>query len=104
MGTACDMAAKGGKTNTFVGSPYWYGMVWYGMVWYGMVWYDIPRSTIFILFYVILRNTKTDLALYLFFRIAPEVIMAMENGTYRLSADIWSLGITLIGLFSLVWV
>ena len=26
MGTACDMAAKGGKTNTFVGSPYWYAV------------------------------------------------------------------------------
>ena len=64
----------------------------------------LTYKNIFILFYVILRNTKTDLTLYLFFRIAPEVIMAMENGTYGLSADIWSLGITLIGSLRLVWI
>src|SRR5690606_3838142 len=36
-----------------------------------------------------------------FSRMAPEVIMAMETGTYSYPVDIWSLGITLIGNFCL---
>jgi len=32
---------------------------------------------------------------------APEVIMAMEAGTYSFPVDIWSLGITLIGAHTL---
>ena len=31
------------------------------------------------------------------FWMAPEVVMAMETGTYGYAADIWSFGITLIG-------
>ena len=36
-------------------------------------------------------------------RMAPEVILAMETGRYSYPVDIWSLGITLIGVHGIIW-
>lgn len=42
-------------------------------------------------------------AVFLLFRMAPEVILAMDEGQYDGKVDVWSLGITCIELGNNLW-
>ena len=67
--------------NTFVGSPYWYASLVHHTI------CELSRLSI-----VVFTDAQS--------RMAPEVINAMEDGTYTCAVDIWSLGITCIELGS----
>lgn len=73
--------------NSFVGTPYWYAAKLVSPI---------------ILLQKFSLNCHLHLCIllnvFVFFRMAPEVILAMDEGQYDGKVDIWSLGITCIEL------